>query len=371
MHNRKNDNLNICSEKALLAPVKLKEQYPLGKAALSTVLHGQTTIKNILARNDPRLFMVIGPCSIHDVEAAREYAQRLKKLADEVRETLFLVMRVYFEKPRTRVGWQGLINDPHLDNSGHMEAGLHLARKLLVDLANMGIPVAGEALDVISPQYVQDLYTWTAIGARTAESQTHRRMASGLSSAVGFKNGTDGNLSVAINAMHSAANPANFLSINSAGHVAMIRTKGNSRTHIVVRGGGGHSNYDADSLAACEKLLAEAGFPQNIMVDCSHGNSQGDPSRQENVLKDVTEQIIAGNQSIVGLMLESNLEQGKQSIPKDLSNLRYGVSVTDACIDWKTTERAVRQADERLQDTLLSRRTRKQNSISTTAEPAK
>ena len=252
MPNKRIENLNVYTEEPLLTPVELKKRFPLTDKAVQTVMTGQSTIKNILDRKDPRIFVVVGPCSIHDVEAARDYALRLKKLADEVDDTLFLLMRVYFEKPRTKTGWQGLINDPGLDGSGKLEEGLTLARELLLYVADLGLPAAGEALDLVSPQYIQDLFSWTAIGARTTESQTHRKMASGFSTTVGFKNGTNGNLTIAINAMHTAANPNSFISVDPEGHVAVIRTKGNKYTHIVLRGGESGVNYDADSIAGCE-----------------------------------------------------------------------------------------------------------------------
>ena len=356
MLNKRIENLNVYTEDPLITPVELKRRFSLTDRAIQTVMVGQSTIKNILDRKDPRLFVVVGPCSIHDVEAARDYALRLKKLADEVDDTLFLLMRVYFEKPRTKTGWQGLINDPDLDGSGKLEKGLMLARGLLLDVANLGLPAAGEALDLVSPQYIQDLFSWTAIGARTTESQTHRKMASGFSTTVGFKNGTNGDLAIAINAMHTSANPNSFISVDPDGHVAAIRTKGNKYTHIVLRGGEPAVNYKADSIARCEKELREADLPENIMVDCSHANSQGDPEKQLGVLEDVTCQILEENQSISGLMLESNIEKGKQVVPSTRESLKYGVSITDACLDWQTTERALTQLREKLKGCLSVRR---------------
>lgn len=282
----------------------------------------------------------------------------LKKLANEVDDTLFLLMRVYFEKPRTKTGWQGFINDPDLDGSGKLEEGLALARELLLYVSNLGLPAAGEALDLVSPQYIQDLFSWTAIGARTTESQTHRKMASGFSTTVGFKNGTNGNLIIAINAMHTAANPNSFISVNPEGHVAVIRTKGNKYTHIVLRGGESGVNYNADSIARCENELRASGLPENIMVDCSHANSQGDPDKQLGVLEDITHQILQGNNSIIGLMLESNIERGKQVIPSTREALKYGVSITDACIDWRTTESVLKQLREELKGCLSVRKNR-------------
>jgi 3-deoxy-7-phosphoheptulonate synthase len=357
MLDKRIENLNVFSEDALITPDQLKAKFPLNEQAVQTVMTGQRTAKNILDGRDHRLLVVVGPCSIHDVDLAKEYAQRLKALASELQDSLFLVMRVYFEKPRTSVGWQGFIIDPYMDHSNKMEDGLHMARELLLELAVLGLPVAGEALDLISPQYVQDLISWTAIGARTTESQTHRKMASGFSSAVGFKNGTEGNLIVAINAMLSTANRSSFISVEPAGRVAVVRTKGNPHTHIVLRGGGGKTNYDAESIADCESKLRNAGLKQNIMVDCSHANSQGEPANQLKVTKDVTSQILNGNDSIMGLMMESYLKWGKQPIPSDPAKLKPGVSVTDACIDWPTTEQALREIRDKLHEA-LPRRTR-------------
>jgi 3-deoxy-7-phosphoheptulonate synthase len=352
------ENVHVFCEESLLTPEQLKGSFPLSENAVATVMRGQRTIKEILTRRDHRLFAVVGPCSIHDVDAASEYASRLQALAEELQDTLFLVMRVYFEKPRTRVGWQGLLNDPDLDGSGRIEEGLRLGRKLLLELAERGLPAAGEALDLVSPQYVQDLISWTAIGARTTESQTHRKMASGFTSAVGFKNGTGGDIGVAIDAMFSAAHRNHFLSVDPSGRVAVVRTKGNPHTHIVLRGGGATSNYDAESVGRCERRLREAGLLENIMVDCSHDNSQRDPEKQIVVLEEVTRQIEQGNRSIIAVMLESHLEWGNQPIHENPKQLRYGVSVTDPCIDWKTTERTLRDARRRLADLLPSRTAR-------------
>jgi 3-deoxy-7-phosphoheptulonate synthase len=276
-------------------------------------------------------------------------------LAEEVKDTLYLVMRVYFEKPRTTVGWKGLINDPHMNDSFDIEEGLHIGRKLLLDLAEMGLPLATEALDPNSPQYMQDLISWSAIGARTTESQTHREMSSGLSCAVGFKNGTDGGLDVAVNAMKSVSHPHSFLGMNGDGQVSIVRTRGNRYGHVVLRGGDGKPNYDSVSVKLCEQALEKAGQKANIMIDCSHANSSKDPALQPLVADNVANQILEGNQSIVGLMIESNLEWGNQSIPQDLSELKYGVSVTDACIDWKTTEDSLRTMNEKLKPVLSQR----------------
>ena len=341
-------NVNVDSSELLPTPQQVKEELPASAQAQECVLRSRSTIRDILEGRDPRLFVVVGPCSIHDLAAAREYAGRLRQLASEVAGSLYLVMRVYFEKPRTTIGWKGLINDPDMDDSFHIEKGIRLARGLLIDLAESGLPAATEALDPIMPQYLQELITWTAIGARTTESQTHREMASGLSTPVGFKNGTDGSLEVAINALQSARHPHHFLGITQQGQSAVFRTRGNPHAHIVLRGGGGRPNYDSVSVALCEQALAAAGLPQNIVVDCSHGNSSKDPSLQPLVAENCVNQVLEGNRSIVGLMLESHLQAGSQKIPPDRSRLRYGVSVTDACIDWATTERLLRDLDARL-----------------------
>jgi len=350
------DDLNVASNETLITPDQLKREIPLTDAALQTVSHGRQVVRDILDGKDHRLFVVVGPCSIHDIKAAHEYAERLKVLAAELSDSLFLVMRVYFEKPRTTVGWKGLINDPYLDDSFKIQDGLHIGRQLLRDLAEMGLPTATEALDPISPQYLQDLISWSAIGARTTESQTHREMASGLSSAVGFKNGTDGGLTVAINALQSVSSPHRFLGINQEGGVSIVTTKGNAYGHVVLRGGNGKPNYDSVSVAICEQELTKAGIRPNIMVDCSHANSNKDPALQPLVLENVANQILEGNQSIVGLMVESHLGWGNQSIPKNLDDLKYGVSITDACIDWSATEKTLRSMHAKLKDVLPQRK---------------
>jgi 3-deoxy-7-phosphoheptulonate synthase len=349
------DDLNVASNDTLITPAQLKREIPLTEAAQRTVASGRGVIRNILDGKDHRLFVVIGPCSIHDIKAAHEYANRLKALAAELSDSLYLVMRVYFEKPRTTVGWKGLINDPFMDDSFKIQDGLHIGRQLLLDLAEMGLPTATEALDPISPQYLQDLISWSAIGARTTESQTHREMASGLSSSVGFKNGTDGGLTVAINALQSVSSPHRFLGINQEGGVSIVTTKGNAYGHVVLRGGNGKPNYDSVSVAVCEQELTKAGIRPNIMVDCSHANSNKDPALQPLVMDNVANQILEGNQSIVGLMVESHLGWGAQSIPKDLSQLKYGVSITDACIDWESTEKTLRGMHAKLKDVLPKR----------------
>jgi 3-deoxy-7-phosphoheptulonate synthase len=331
-------NVNVASSDLLATPEEVKRRLPLTARAADTVLRGREAVRAILERRDPRLFVVVGPCSIHDVTAAREYAGRLKALADRVAPTLLLIMRVYFEKPRTTVGWKGLINDPDLDDSFHIEKGILLARELLLHVAELGLPAGTEALDPIMPQYLSELITWTAIGARTTESQTHREMASGLSTPVGFKNGTDGALATSINALESVRHPHHFLGITQQGQSAVFRTRGNAHAHLVLRGGGGRVNYDAVSIALAERQLAQANLPTNIVVDCSHGNSNKDPGVQPLVAENCVTQILDGNRSIVGLMLESHLKAGNQPIPKDLGTLEYGVSITDPCMDWQSSE---------------------------------
>lgn len=355
MSNTRVEDLNIKSTQALITPEQLKADLPISEKAISSVEQGREDVKNILDRKDHRMFLVIGPCSIHDVQAAKEYAEKLKALSDKVSDTLLLVMRVYFEKPRTTVGWKGLINDPYLNDTFKIEDGLKISRKLLIDLAELGLPLSTEALDPISPQYLQDLISWSAIGARTTESQTHREMASGLSCAVGFKNGTDGNLTVAINALQSTANPHRFLGINGDGQVSVVETKGNPYGHAVLRGGGGKPNYDSVSIALCEQEIEKAQIHNNIMVDCSHANSNKDPALQPLVMDNVSNQILEGNQSIVGLMVESHLQFGAQKVPDNLDDLEYGKSITDGCISWDQTEEAVMKMHEKLKDILPKR----------------
>ena len=349
------DNLNIASNEALLTPEHLKSELPLLGKTLDSVQKARETIFSILDRKDSRLMVVVGPCSIHDTDAAIDYAKKLKELADKVSDTLYIVMRVYFEKPRTAIGWKGLINDPYLDDSFKIEDGLRKGRKLLLDIVDLGLPTSSEALDPISPQYLQDIIVWSAIGARTTESQTHREMSSGLSSSVGFKNGTDGGLMVAVNAMQSVSSPHRFLGINGEGQVSVVTTKGNPYAHVVLRGGSAGPNYDTVHVALCEQALEKGGVSQNIMIDCSHANSSKDPDVQPLVLKDITHQILEGNKSIIGVMLESNIFGGNQSIPKDLSELKYGVSVTDACMAWDTTEQALLEMADKLRDVLPTR----------------
>ena len=349
------EDLNVASNEALITPQQLKNEIPLKGNALESVKKARSTIFSILDRKDKRICVVVGPCSIHDTEAAIDYAKRLKKLADQVRDTLFIVMRVYFEKPRTSIGWKGLINDPHLDDSFKIEEGLRIGRRLLLDIIDIGLPTSTEALDPISPQYMQDLISWSAIGARTTESQTHREMSSGLSSAVGFKNGTDGGLTVAVNAMQSVSSPHRFLGINTQGQVSVVSTRGNPYAHVVLRGGSNGPNYDSVHVSQCEKALADGGVSSNIMIDCSHANSSKNPDIQPLVLKDVTHQILEGNKSIIGVMLESFINGGSQSIPENLDNLKYGISVTDACMDWATTEQSLLEMAAKIRETLVKR----------------
>ncbi len=349
------DDVNLQSIHPLVTPAELKTELPLTESAYQTVLHGRETIRNILDGKDKRIFVVIGPCSIHDPVAAHEYADRLKVLSDKIKDSIYIVMRVYFEKPRTTVGWKGLINDPDMNDSFNIEKGLRIGRKLLVELNEEGLPCATEALDQNSPQYYQDLISWSAIGARTTESQTHREMSSGLSSPVGFKNGTDGGLTVATNAMQSVKHGHHFLGLNNQGQVSVIRTSGNPYAHVVLRGGNGKPNYDAGSVAEAEAALAKAKVSTKIMIDTSHANSNKDPFLQPLVLKNITEQIIDGNKSIIGIMVESHLKGGRQEIPENLCDLEYGKSVTDGCIDWDTTEKVLLEMHEALKDVLPNR----------------
>lgn len=348
------NNVHIANEQILITPEELKRKIPLEPRLESQVAAARQTIADIIAGRDPRLLVVCGPCSIHDTEAALEYAGQLKQLAEEVQDELYIVMRVYFEKPRTTVGWKGLINDPYMDNSFDMEAGLHIARELLVSLIEMGLPLATEALDPNSPQYLGDLFSWSAIGARTTESQTHREMASGLSMPVGFKNGTDGSLGTAINAMRAAAMPHRFVGINQAGQVCLLQTQGNPDGHVILRGGKA-PNYGPEDVAQCEKEMVKAGLRPALMIDCSHGNSNKDFRRQSGVAESAVAQIKDGNRSIIGLMLESHLNEGNQSSEQPRSEMRYGVSVTDACINWETTETLLRSMQQDLQGVLTKR----------------
>lgn len=349
------ENVNVTDFDAMPSPEEIHARVPLSDKATQTVMQGREALRNILDRKDHRLFVVVGPCSIHDPAAGLDYARRLKKLSDELSDTLLLVMRVYFEKPRTTTGWKGFINDPDMDDSFNINKGMELARKFLRDVAEIGLPAGTEALDPISPQYLGDLIAWTAIGARTTESQTHREIASGLSTPVGFKNATNGNVGIAVNAILSASRPHSFLGINGEGHTSIVRTRGNPYGHIVLRGGDGRPNYDTVSVRIAEEALRKAKLPANIVVDCSHANSYKNPELQPLVMSDVINQIRFGNTSLAGVMIESNLVAGNQPIPQNLALLRYGCSVTDACVGWETTETMLREAAAHLRDVLPKR----------------
>jgi len=338
------ENLNIREIVPLIPPGELKRMLPMDEAANATVLAGRKAVQEILSGTDKRILAIVGPCSIHDTDGALEYARRFKGLRDQVADRICLLMRVYFEKPRTTVGWKGFINDPFLDESGDISTGVREARRLLLQINGMGIPAASEFLDPIVPQYIADLVAWAAIGARTTESQTHRQMASGLSMPVGFKNGTDGNIQVAVDALISARFPHNFLGLDSEGRTAIVKTKGNPYRHIVLRGGKSKTNYDAESIAEAVAQLRKASLETRVVVDCSHGNTQKRHELQEEVWKSVVAQKAAGNAAVVGAMVESNLFGGSQKIPGDRSQLKYGVSITDECIGWETTERMILEA---------------------------
>jgi 3-deoxy-7-phosphoheptulonate synthase len=347
-------NVNILSQELIPTPREIRDRYPASDAITETVLSSRDAIARILRREDPRVLVVVGPCSIHDLDAALEYGKRLRALSEEVSDTLLLVMRVYFEKPRTNIGWKGFINDPYLDDTFNIGDGLCKAREFLLALGELGLGVGTEALDPITPQYLGDLVSWVAIGARTTESQTHREMASGLSAPVGFKNGTDGNVAVAVNALKAVSHPHSFLGVTSDGRCAVYRTGGNQFGHVILRGGN-RPNYDSVSIAMAEQEHAKHGLTANIVVDCSHGNSLKQHEVQPLVLKSCVNQMREGNKSIVGFMLESNLEAGRQNIPDNLAELRRGVSITDGCIDWDTTASALRETRERLAPVLQQR----------------
>ena len=332
------DNQHIIEIKPLPSPREIKTKLPITDQAAALVVETREAIRNILHGQDrERLLIIVGPCSIHDPEAAYEYAAKLKPVANALRDRLLIVMRTYFEKPRTTVGWKGLINDPHLDGTCDIATGMELARTILLKINQSGMPCATELLDPISPQYVADLISWTAIGARTTESQTHREIASGVSMPVGFKNGTEGSLQVAINAMTSARAPHHFLGINAEGQTSIIKTAGNPDRHIVLRGGGGKTNYDAEHVAKAEEAVAGEGIARPVMIDCSHDNSSKDHKRQGLVARDALKQFREGRQSIMGLMIESNLNPGKQTWKQGVT-LAHGVSITDACLGWDETE---------------------------------
>jgi 3-deoxy-7-phosphoheptulonate synthase len=330
-------DLHVVETRPLVAPALLHRELPLPEQGARTVQQARERIKAILHAGDQRQLVIVGPCSVHDIDAARAYADAIVEAQRRHRDELEVVMRVYFEKPRTTVGWKGMINDPHLDGSYDINTGLRRARALLLHLADLGLPAATELLDPIVPQYIADLVSWTAIGARTTESQTHREMASGLSMPIGFKNGTDGSVSTAINAMEAAARPHHFLGINADGQAAIVTTTGNPDGHLVLRGGKGGPNFHAEAVEAAATQLARDGLPARLMVDCSHGNSNKDYRRQTEVLRSVAEQVAGGSVHVMGVMLESHLVAGNQKLPADLGQLTYGQSITDACIDLPTT----------------------------------
>ncbi len=334
-------NKNIESETVITSPIGLRQLISVSEQGKENILSSRKTVEDIFLGNDERLIVIVGPCSIHDIKAAKEYALKLQSLQKEVEKSIYIIMRVYFEKPRTTVGWKGLISDPDMDNSLDVEKGLRQGRELLVWLAEEGIPTGTEALNPITPQYLADLISWCAIGARTTESQTHREMSSGLSMPVGFKNGTDGNLTMAINAIKACSSKQSFLGINDQGQISTFKAKGNKSSHIILRGGA-QPNYDKDAVANCEKLLKENGLSERIMIDCSHDNSHQDYRNQGKVVEDINSQLLSGNKSIFGVMLESNLFSGKQKILENKNDMQYGVSVTDGCIDWKETEEVIR-----------------------------
>jgi 3-deoxy-7-phosphoheptulonate synthase len=342
------ENVNVRGFSPLASPRELKSQLPISESANQTVFAAREGIKQILRRDEKRLLVVVGPCSIHDPAGALEYAARLYEASQQYQGRLLIVMRVYLEKPRTTVGWRGLINDPFIDGSFDMAAGLRTARELLLKINSMGLPTACEMLDPISPQYIDDLISFAAIGARTTESQTHRALASGLSMPVGFKNSTDGGVLLAVNALVSAKSPHSFLGVNDEGRSCVVRTAGNPDGVVILRGSKQKTNYDAQSIQEAEELMRASDLRPALMVDCSHANSNYDHARQELVWDTVLAQRVAGDSALIGMMIESNLYEGKQAIPADLSQLRYGVSITDACVSWETTERMLTSAYERL-----------------------
>ncbi len=341
---KRTEDLNVTQTQPLISPRELKSAFVMDETANNVVIQGRETIQNILRGKDKRLLAILGPCSIHDPEAALDYARKLAAVSEKVADRIVVVMRVYFEKPRTTIGWRGLINDPHLDDSCDIETGLRIARKLLLDINHLGLPAATEFLDPIVPQYIADLVSWAAIGARTTESQTHRQMASGLSMPVGFKNGTDGNAQVAIDAMQSSRSAHSFLGLDPDGRTCVIKTKGNPWSHLVLRGGRDRTNYDAKSVAEAVEKIRKAGLEERLVVDCSHGNTNKQHELQEVVMQSILSQRSDGNRNIIGVMVESNLFGGSQKINPDRSKMRYGVSVTDDCIDWDATERILLEA---------------------------
>lgn len=348
------NNVNVLSEKSIISPAQLADSLPVSAEARNYVHTARKIISEIIHRKSPKLLMIVGPCSIHDMDSAKNYALQLKKLHDKYIDSMYIVMRVYFEKPRTSKGWKGFINDPDMNDSFAVEKGISLARKLLIFLADLGLPAATEVLDPVTPQYLGDLIAWAAVGARTTESQIHREMASGLSMPVGFKNGTDGNVDVAINAMKSAIDPHSFIGINESGYISVIRSKGNPDVHLVLRGGR-EPNYTYDCVRKIEEVVTGSGMDCNMVVDCSHGNSGKDYKMQMAVARDIGRQIRAGNNSIVGMMLESHLREGRQDIFLPKNKMEYGVSVTDACISYKDTENIIAELNDSIIESLNER----------------
>ncbi len=344
----KTNNLKVASITPIIAPADLRQVFPISIESSEFVSASRSQVKNIIRNRDHRLMAVVGPCSIHDPKGALEYAGRLARLAEEIADQIFIVMRLYFEKPRTTVGWKGLINDPDMNGTHQISKGLGIARNLLCDITRMMLPIATEMLDPITPEYLADHLTFGAIGARTTESQTHREMASGLSFPIGFKNGTDGNLQVALDAMNAALHSHSFLGVNREGRTSIVRTTGNPDVHLVLRGGSRKPNYFPEDIRYAEEMLEKSGLFPTMMVDCSHGNSNKDHLQQTTVLTSVIDQIMAGNRSITGVMIESNIEEGNQPIPTEVTRLKYGVSITDKCVDWPTTEQMLREAAGRL-----------------------
>jgi len=350
MSDRLND-VNVLSSELLPTPAEVKTALPLGTVAEEFVYRSRETVRAILERRDPRLFVVVGPCSIHDVAAAQEYAARLATLAERVQKTLYLVMRVYFEKPRTTVGWKGLINDPYLDESYRIDEGLRIARQLLIEINRLGLPAGSEFLDVISPQYIGDLISWGAIGARTTESQVHRELSSGISAPIGFKNGTDGNIRIATDAIQAAARGHHFLSVHKNGQVAIVQTNGNRDCHVILRGGR-EPNYDEASVAAACRELEAAKLPPTLMVDCSHANSSKQHARQVEVARDIAGQVAKGSHKVFGVMVESHLQAGAQKFTPgkdDPRRLEYGQSITDACLGWSDSAQLLEILSEAVQ----------------------
>ena len=340
---QKTSDINVVETRARPTPAELIREHPKSDQQAEFVTKTRHDIHRIIFTDDKRLLLVVGPCSIHDLKAGRDYAQRLAALAEEVSDRIMIVMRVYFEKPRTTVGWKGLIMDPHLDGSHDIANGLRTARTFLGEVLDLGLPTATELLDPITPQYIADLICWSAVGARTTESQTHRQMASGLSMPLGFKNGTDGTLKSAMNAIQAAAQPQTFLGINLDGSASAVVTRGNPACHVVLRGGSNGTNYSPEHIAETEAQLEKSGLNKSILVDCSHDNSAKKPELQPDVMRELLKQISAGNRSIMGAMIESNLEAGNQSFPQPKEDLKYGVSITDGCMDWATTESLIRE----------------------------